>query len=174
MFLLLLQSCFKNCGIQFNNVLRNEDGEYSALKLFNPTPEHRLASHPCLSNEWLHKHTIIMMYYCLHYKFESNPTKQSVLTSSELIDKMLTVLSTCTKKIQSCRWMSVSRMPDLFINLSFLMVFTEEREGDGTIRELDRDFDILVAVFPASVILVERRVVKLSPSETAIQGWYEK
>ena len=110
------------------------------------------------------------MYYCLHYKFESNPTKQSVLNSSELIDKMLTVLSNCTKKIQSRRWMSVSRMPDLFINLSFLMVFTEERESDGTIRELDRDFDILVVVFPAPVILVERRVVKLSPSETAIQG----
>lgn len=50
------------------------------------------------------------------------------------------------------------------------MVFTEERESDGTIRELDRDFDILAAVFPAPVILVERRVVKLSPSETAIQG----
>ena len=37
------------------------------------THEHSVKSHHCLSNEWLHKHTVKMMYYCFHYKFESNP-----------------------------------------------------------------------------------------------------
>ena len=59
---------------------------------------------PFLSNEWLYKLTITM-YYCFHYKFERNPTEKSVLTSSELINKILTVLSICARKIQSSQSM---------------------------------------------------------------------
>ena len=80
--LVLLQGCFKKADIQFkhNDVLHNEDKsnegkEYETLKVFHPTPEHKVKSHPCLSNEWLHKHTIIMIYNYFHYKFESNPTE---------------------------------------------------------------------------------------------------
>ena len=105
--LVLLQGCFKKADIQFkhNDVLHNEDKsnegkEYETLKVFHPTPEHKVKSHPCLSNEWLHKHTIIMIYYCFHYKFESNHTKWGVLTSSELLNKIQTVLNICTRTIQ--------------------------------------------------------------------------
>ena len=45
------------------------------FKVFHPTPKHTVKSHPCLSNEYLHKHAIIMIYYCFNCKFESNPTE---------------------------------------------------------------------------------------------------
>ena len=32
-----------------------------------------------------------MMYYCFYYKFESSPTKLSVLTRSQLISKILSI-----------------------------------------------------------------------------------
>ena len=51
-------------------LLRNEDEEYQFLKPFHPAPEHTVKPHPCYSNKWLLKHTIIMMSYCFYYKFE--------------------------------------------------------------------------------------------------------
>ena len=67
----------RKADIQFkhNNVIPNEDWEYYTLKVFRTTPEHMVKSHPCLSNEWLHKHTITMLYYCFHYKFKRNPSE---------------------------------------------------------------------------------------------------
>ena len=71
-----IQGCFKKAGIKFkHSALCNEDEEYSTIKTFHLTSEHKVKSHPCLSNEWLHRHTIIIMYHCFHYKFESNHTK---------------------------------------------------------------------------------------------------
>ena len=57
------------------------------------------------------------------------------------------------------------------------MVFTEGRGGEGrsdeTLIEWERDVDVLVAIF-SPYILVEKSVVKLRPSETAIHERYEK
>ena len=45
--------------------------------------------------------------------------------------------------------------------------------SDRTLIEWERDVDVLVAI-SSPLILVEKSVVKLQPSEAAIQGRYEK
>ena len=45
--------------------------------------------------------------------------------------------------------------------------------SDETLIEWERDVDVLVAIFSPH-ILVEKSVIKLRPSETTIQGRYDK
>ena len=94
-----------------------------------PTPEQTVKSHHCSPNEWLGKHTVIMMYYCFYYKFQSNPIEWSVMTSSKLRNEILTVLRICTRKLQSfrsCKWLACL---NFLIDLRFFMVFAETRGG---------------------------------------------
>ena len=46
------------------------------------------------------------------------------------------------------------------------------RGEDRTLIEWDKDVDVLVAI-PPPLILVEKSVVKLQPSEAAVQDRYE-
>ena len=115
-----------------------------------PTPEPTVKSHPCLSNEWLQKHTIIM-YYCFHYKFESNNTEQSVLTSSELTNEMLTVLfwASIWGKYKALGQLSVSHSWIFLSIWGFYGFCRGERKSDGTLIEWERDVNVLVAIsFP--------------------------
>ena len=48
-----------------------------------------------------------------------------------------------------------------------------EGRSDGTLIEWERHVDVLVAI-SSSLILVEKSVFKLRPSEAAIQWRYEK
>ena len=45
--------------------------------------------------------------------------------------------------------------------------------SDRTLIEWERDVDVLVAI-SSTLTLIEKSVVKLRPSEAAIQGRYEK
>ena len=48
-----------------------------------------------------------------------------------------------------------------------------EGRSDGTLMEWKRDVDVFVAI-SSPLILVEKSIVKLRPSEAAIQRRYEK
>ena len=63
---------------------------------------------------------------------------------------------------------------NLIIDPRFFMFFyRREVRSDRTLIEWKRDIDVLVPIsFP--LILVEKSVVKLRPSEAAIQARYEK
>ena len=70
--------------------------------------------------------------------------------------------------------MKVSRMlefsyrPEVFYGF-----YRREGQNDRTLIEWERDVDVLVAI-SSPLILAEKSVVKLRPSEAAIQGRYEK
>ena len=70
--------------------------------------------------------------------------------------------------------MSVSRMLQFSYRFQvFYGFYRGEGRSDGTLIEWDRDVDVLVTI-SSPLILVEKSVVKLSPSEAVIQGRYEK
>ena len=58
-----------------------------------------------ISNERSHKHTIIMIYYCFHYKFERNPLQIKCSDQFTENKRDTTVLRICMRKIQSLRSM---------------------------------------------------------------------
>ena len=55
----------------------------------------------------------------------------------------------------------------------FYGFYRGEGRSDGTRTEWEKDADVLVA-FSSILILVKKCVVKLRPSEAAIQGRYKK
>ena len=55
----------------------------------------------------------------------------------------------------------------------FTIPLTGEGRSDGTLMEWKRDVAVFVAI-SSPLILVEKNIVKLRPSEAAIQGRYEK
>ena len=86
-------------------------------------------------------------------------TPNKVLTSSELINEILTSLSIHTRKIQSSRY--VPHMPEFsYRHQDFYGFDIEEVRSDGTLIEWESDLDVLVAIF-SPLILVEKSVVKL-------------
>ena len=60
---------------------------------------------------------------------------------------------------------------NFLIDLSFSWFVQKKGEGrsDGTLIEWERDVDVLVGIL-SPIILVEKSVVKLRPSEAAVQG----
>ena len=97
-------------------------------KVFHPTPENTVKSYLCLSNEWLHKHRVII-YHCFNYKFANNPIEISVLTSSKLINEILTVWASARGKYKAVGHCNCHACLSFLINLMFFVVFTEGRVG---------------------------------------------
>ena len=84
-------------------------------------------------------------YYYFHYKFERNPTRLSALTSSKLINEILTVLSICTRKIQTSQSMYMSRMLQFsYRPRRFYGFYRGEGRSYETLTEWDRHVDVLV------------------------------
>ena len=69
---------------------------------------------------------------------------------------------------------SCKKSGDLTIFLQVFYGFNRvEGMSDRTLIEWERDVDVLVAI-SSTLTLIEKSVVKLRPSEAAIQGRYEK
>ena len=117
------------------NVLHNENEEHSTLKVCHLTPEHTMKSHPCLWNEWLHRHTVITMYHCFHYKIWKQLLR--IKSSNQFRDtEILTVLRIGTRST-----VEFSYRPQVFNGF-----YRGEGRSEGTLVEWERDIDVLVAI----------------------------
>ena len=96
-----------------------------------------------------------MMYYCFNYKFESNTTEYEENTKP-------------TVNVKVSSMFEFSYRPQVFYDFYWV-----ERRIRRTLN-VDRDVDVLVAVFPPPLIWVEKGAVKLRSLEAAIQELYEK
>ena len=104
-----------------------------------------MKSHPCLSNELLQKDTIIMIYFCFHYKFESS------LHRIRFSDQF-----TVNKRDADCFEHLHEGNTKTSVNISvshaqpqfFYDFYRREGRSDGILIKWDRDADVLVTRFP--------------------------
>ena len=154
-FPILLKACFLYSS---RATLKRLAFNSSAIKVYHPTPEYMVKSHPCLSNE---------------SKFESNHTKKCL--DQLRVDKRDT---DCFKHMhEENTKLSVNVSTShawIFLSTTvFYGCYRWERRSDGTLIEWESDNDVLVGI-SCLFILVEKNVAKFGGSKAAIQGRYEK
>ena len=105
-----------NSSTIMSYVMRTKNIKFRILKAFHSTPENTVKSHPCLLKYWLHKYNVLLFTLYIW----NQPLR--IKFSDQLINEMLTALSICTKKIQSCRSTCLACL-NFLIGLGFFMLF---------------------------------------------------